>query len=517
MVIQNSMLPLLAILIPLLGAIAVPVIGKKIEKHINQFTVLITVITFLIVLKMYPAINSGNILQLEINTGFRIGFLCQADMLSFFVGFISAFIWMLTSIYSIEYFTNKGSLLRYNMFSLLSLTGMLGVVFTGNLFSLYLTFELLTVASYVLIIQEENSKAMRAGMIYLFMGIAGGLILLFSILATYAIAGTGDFLNLSMKLSNNSSLNSLLPYIFWGYIIGFGVKAGLFPLHVWVPDAYSISPSPASALFAGVMKKAGAYGILRAIYSIVGMDLLRGEAMLTVLLVFSLISIFLGSAIAISQTEIKKMLAYSSIAQIGYIVLGFTLLTPRGAIGGTIHILNHALIKSVLFLAAGIFIYKKDINNLTDLEGIGKKMPVTAACFTIAGLSMIGFPPFNGFISKWFLALGSLDVAAYGSYSFYVGIIALCTLLLSSFMNLVYYGPVIYKAWFGAENQNGPVLEYGVTEENGKHDEPGLYMLIPLVILTAGIVIFGIFPQFPVSFIKKIVDGFFLAGGCIIK
>ncbi|MDD5772786.1 MAG: proton-conducting transporter membrane subunit [bacterium] len=516
MVIESS-LPLFAIFIPLLGSIAIPILRGKIEKYVNQFTVLITVLTFAMVLLMYPDIGRGNILEKSFNSGFSIGFLFQVDALGYFIGFISAFIWMLTSFYSIEYMANKGNLLRYNMFSLLSLAGMLGVVFTGNLFSLYLAFELLTVASYVLIIQEENSKAMRAGMIYLFMGIAGGLILLFSILATYAMAGTGDFTGLASKLSGSPLLHSLLPYVFWGYIIGFGVKAGLFPFHVWVPEAYSITPSPSSALFAGVMKKAGAYGILRAIYSIVGMDLLRGETMLTVLLVFSLISIFLGSAIAISQTELKKMLAYSSIAQIGYIVLGFALLTPRGATGGTLHILNHALTKSTLFLAAGSFIFKKGIVNIADLEGIGKKMPVTTACFTIAGLSMIGFPPFCGFISKWFLALGSLDVVNYGSYSFYVGVIALSTLMLSSFMNLVYYGPVIYKAWFGGENSDNPSLEYAVTDEESKIEDPSLYMLIPLIILTAGIVCFGIFPQFPVSFVQKIVDGFFSAGGCIVK
>lgn len=477
--IVHSLLPIIPVLVPLLGAVMIPTLGEKIEKHVNQFTVFVTALAFLAVLMMFGAINKGDILQTVVSTGFKIDFVFQVDALGFFVGFISVFIWMLTSIYSVEYMANRDGLLRYNMFSLLSLAGMLGVVFTGNLFSLYLVFELLTVASYVLVIQEENPKAMRAGMVYLFMGIAGGLILLLSILAT--------------------SNSSLLPYVFWGYIIGFGVKAGLFPFHVWVPDAYSESPSPASALFAGVMKKAGAYGIFRTIYSIVGMDLLRGETMLTVLLVFSLISIFFGSAVAMSQVEIKKMLAYSSIAQIGYIVLGFALLTPMGAMGGIIHILNHALIKTAMFLCAGIFIYKKDIRNLSDLEGIGKRMPVTTACFTIAGLSIIGFPPFNGFISKWFLAAGSLDVAKYGSYNFYVGIIVLCTLLISSFMNLIYYGPIIYKAWFKEGHKSQ------VTSEESRIT----IMLVPLIILTAGIVFFGIFPQFPVSFAERIVNGFF--------
>lgn len=480
--IVHSLLPLISILIPLLGAIIIPILGEKIERYVNWWTVSVTILTVLTVSMMFPSVNNGNILQLPIDTGFSISFVFQTDALGFFVGFISVFIWMLTSIYSVEYMANRDGLLRYNMFSLLSLAAMLGVVFAGNLFSLYLTFELLTVASYVLIIQEESQKAMQAGMVYLFMGIAGGLILLLSILAT-----------------SNSSLHSLLPYIFWGYIIGFGVKAGLFPFYMWVPDAYSVSPSPASALFAGVMKKAGAYGIFRTIYSIVGMDLLRGETMLTVLLVFSLISIFLGSAVAMSQVEIKKMLAYSSIAQIGYIVLGFALLTPMGAMGGIIHIFNHALIKTALFLCAGIFIYKKDISNLSDLEGIGRRMPITTACFTIAGLSIIGFPPFNGFISKWFLAAGSLDVAKYGSYNFYVGIIVLGTLLLSSFMNLIYYGSVIYKAWFKEGHKSQ------VTSDESRIT----IMLIPLVILTAGIVFFGIFPQLPVSFAERIVNGFF--------
>ena len=436
MVIKSS-LPLLAIVIPILGAIAVPVLRERIEKYVNQFTVFITSLTFVVVLLMYSDISNGNILQIVLHSGFSIGFNFRVDALGYFVGFISTFIWVLASIYSLEYMANKGNLLRYNMFSMLTLAGMMGVVFTGNLFSLYLTFEMLTIASYVLMIHEETPRALRAGMIYLFMAIVGGLLLLFSILATYAIAGTGDFADLPLKASENPLLRSLLPYLFWGYVIGFGVKAGLFPLHIWCPEGYAVAPSPASALFAGVMKKAGAYGIFRTIYSIGGLDLLRGESMLTILLIFSLISIFLGSAMAISQVEIKKMLAYSSISQIGYIILGFALITPRGATGGFIHILNHALIKSTLFLAAGSYIYKKDLKNIPDLVGIGKTMPVTTACFTIAGLSMIGFPPFNGFISKWFLALGSVDVAKYGAYSFTTGVICLSVLMLSSLMNLL--------------------------------------------------------------------------------
>jgi multicomponent Na+:H+ antiporter subunit D len=437
---------------------------------------------------MYPSIRQGQVLGVSFDIGFSLALSFKADSLGFLVGIISIIVWTLSSFFAIGYMKEEHHQERYNFFSLITLGGMLGVVFTGNLFSLYIFFEVLSVASYVMVVHSQTKEAMRAGILYIFMGIIGGLILLFSIVTTYIIAGGGDFHLLQEKLTSSP----FLPYILWGYIIGFGVKAGIFPLHIWLPEAHPVAPAPASALLSGVMIKAGAYGIIRILYSVLGPAFLRGNPSVMVLFAISLITIFLGSAVAMRQVEIKRMLAYSSISQIGYIIMGATILSPLGLVGGVIHIFNHALIKGVLFLCAGAFIHQVGLRQLEDLPGIGKRMPITTLCFTVAALSMIGFPPFNGFISKWFLALGSLEAIQAGSYSLGVGILALGMLLLSSFMNLIYYGPIVYRAWF-AKGQDS-------LEKNGfVNSDPPATMKWPMVLLALGIIVFGIFPSWPLE------------------
>ncbi len=210
-------------------------------------------------------------------------------------------------------------------------------------------------------------------------------------------------------------------------------------------------------------------------------------------LVFACINIFLGSAMAIRAREIKLRLAYSSIAQIGYVLLGVTVLTEVGLMGGILHIFNHAMMKGTLFMCAGAFIHQTGFRQLEDLKGIGRKMPLVTTCFTIAGMSMVGLPPFCGFISKWFLALGALDVAKAGSYNIWVGVFILGLLITSSFMNLLYYGPVAYGAWFEKRKGEENIEEF-------ENVEPPLKMVLPMIILASGIIIFGLFPHFPLHF-----------------
>jgi multicomponent Na+:H+ antiporter subunit D len=491
-------LPFWAAVVPLIGAVIISFFNRRLPGKGNSATALCCLFILPLVLLMYPAVSRGRLLEVSFAMGFSLALSFRADQLGFLLGIISILLWTLVSFFAVGYMKEEHHQGRYNFFSLITLSGMLGVAFTGNLFSLYIFFEILSVASYVMVVHEQSKEAMRAGILYIFMGIIGGLILLFSIVTTYMIAGTGDFLLLGGKLAQSP----YFPYIFWGYIIGFGIKAGIFPLHIWLPEAHPIAPSPASALLSGVMIKAGAYGIIRVLYSVLGPAFIRGNANIMVLFVISLITIFLGSAVAMRQVEIKKMLAYSSISQIGYIIMGATIVAPLGLVGGVIHIFNHALIKGTLFLCAGAFIHQVGLRQLKDLPGIGKRMPVTSLCFTVAALSMIGFPPFNGFISKWFLALGSLEAIKAGSYSLWVGILALGMLLLSSFMNLIYYGPIVYRAWF-ADAQDL------LADDAPPNSDPPATMKWPMVLLTAGIIIFGIFPGWPLGLAYQVSSLFF--------
>jgi len=490
----ESSLPLLAVLIPLLSVSVVPFLKAPTG---NRFTAFTTLVTFLIVASMYPSITAGNILQMRVETGFEIPFSFFADSFSLLVGLSSSVLWMLSTVYSVEYMKEKHAQKRYNIFSLLSLSGMMGTVFTGNLFTLFLFFELLTVASYVMVIHDETEEARKGGLIYLIMGIGGGLILLASIIATYTIVGTGDFLELP-RLSERLIEHPAFSLILIGFVLGFGTKAGLFPLHVWLPIAHPIAPAPGSALLSAVMIKAGAYGIIRVVLNVVGIEGLKGEPVFFLTLILALISIFLGSALAIRQTEIKRMLAYSSVSQIGYIVLGASLFSPSGLIGGMIHIFNHAIIKGSLFLCAGAFIHQTGLRQIRDLKGIGRRMPITTLSFSVAALSLIGFPPFNGFVSKWYLAVGALEASKVGAYGLRVGMVSLGILLLSSFMNLVYYGPIVYGAWFSG---NGPSREGARTRE-----DPNGWMMVALILLGAGTLIFGLFPQLPVGLAEQALN-----------
>ncbi|MGA1790322.1 MAG: complex I subunit 5 family protein [bacterium] len=494
----ESYLPLLAVMFPLVAIVFRPFVEKHRYYH---YTLIVSFVTFIIVMFMYPSIKAGNILNMSLDTGLGFNFVFRADMLGFFVGFLSILLWTLSSLYAIDYMSDSHAHGRYNIFSLLSLGGMMGVVFTGNLFTLYIFFELLSVASAILVFHEETPEAMKAGFKYLFLGIAGGLILLFGIIMTYEIAGTGDLTMIGIGLQGSK----WLPFIFWSFIIGFGVKAGMFPMHIWLPSAHPVAPSPASALLSGVMIKAGAYGIFKTVYNIIGYtDLVRSHmGLIFPLLVLALITIFLGSACAITQTEIKKMLAYSSISQIGYVIMGIALLTPTGIVGGLLHIFAHAFMKGTLFMCAGAFIHKTGLRELEDLKGIGKRMPFTTVCFSICALSMIGLPPFIGFISKWFLAMGSLEAMRLGNYWPGIGLIALLTLLLSSLLNLVYYGPVVIGAWM---HGNG---ESAHDSTPAKNDEADKIMLIPMLFLSVGVFIFGITPRIPLDFVRKISKIFF--------
>ncbi|MDI6689383.1 MAG: proton-conducting transporter membrane subunit [Actinomycetota bacterium] len=505
---------LLAIIAPALGAIGIYYISKKVsEERGCTLTAIICGITFFLVCLMYPAIARGYIVELRFYSLLPVVLTLYVDSLGFLLGFISSLLWFMASLYAIEYMKPEHAKTRFNIFSLLSLCGMMGIVFTGNLFSLYIFFELMAILSYVLVIHEETTEAMRAGLKYLFMGIVGGLLLLLAIVATQGVCGTTTLSRAGLAPLRESPY---FTWIFWCFIFGFAVKAGMFPVHVWLPDAHPIAPTPASALLSGVMIKAGAYGIVRTIYAVFGPTVLANPATGKFLLILGIITMILGSGCAILQKEIKRLLAFSSIAQIGYVITGAALLSSLGLTGGVLHIFNHALMKGTLFLCAGAIIYKTGLRQLKDLRGIGFRMPLTMICFTLAACSMIGFPPFCGFISKWILAEGALQSASMGIISGAAGIAVVGFLLLSSLLNVVYYGPIVIGAWFGVEHGEHAEEEQGHGAHEHSHEKPHVeradpnwLMLVPMFVLALGTLIFGIYPQFPLNLAKALAHIYF--------
>lgn len=471
----TNYLPLWATLMPILSALPLLFIQRVSAKLRDVLTQLVIAVTLVLVTMMYPYIKTHGAIGVSfpgILPPFGISF--RVDLLGFLLALIATVVWLLVTIYAKAYMDHEGGGNRFYPFLLLSLGGCLGVFLTGDFFSLFVFFELMSLASYVLVIHEENEAAMAAGYKYLILTLIGGLALFFGIVIAFEVATN---VNIAPNNYLFSEVNRLSFIAFLAFLVGFGMKMGIFPMHVWLPDAHPVAPSPASALLSGVMLKTGAYGLIRVIYNVYGFQFIKAAGWDTILLVLAAITIFLGSAVAIAQTDIKRRLAYSSIGQMGYVLLGIALLTENGLIGGIFHIFSHALMKSTLFLAAGAIIYKTGKRRISDLGGIGYEMPITLTCFTVAALAMIGIPPLNGFISKLVLSMGALDAGKPGF---------VFLLILSSLMNGIYYLPIIISAFFGVAEEKR-VWGRPFTELN-------FSMLIPMVILSVGCLIFGLFP-----------------------
>ncbi|MBS3937888.1 MAG: monovalent cation/H+ antiporter subunit D family protein [Peptococcaceae bacterium] len=484
--------PVLAVIIPMVLFAVIYLVERRSWRLRNALAVLAPLISFLLLLGSYPQVIAGERVFIEFPAILPpLGMSFSIDYLSLLVGLVVSFVWLLVTIYATEYMVKEHAKNRYYPFSTLTLAGTMGVILSGDLFTFFLFFELMSLSAYVLIVHEETPEAMRAGYKYLVLTIAGGLALFFATIAVFEIAGTVSFAPGGFI----AEVSGLAIMAFYAFLIGFGIKAGIVPLHVWLPEAHPVAPSPASALLSGVMLKTGAYGMIRVVFNVFGYEGIRGAGLDNSMLVLAAITIFLGSAVAISQEDIKRRLAYSSVGQMGYILLGIGLLQERALIGAIFHIFAHAVMKSSLFLAAGAVIHKTGKRRISEWNGLGQEMTVTMLVFTVAALSMVGIPPLVGFVSKWELALGSLDA---GNWGFVL------LLLLSSMMNFIYYFPLIQNTLFGkqqaAEGQasNSPELPWK--------------MLAPMVVLALIIVLIDLFPQNPALDLAKRAAGALFLG-----
>jgi len=473
---RAAILIVLVSLLPFIAALITWKSGERI-KWIASFTVpAISFITLLIVTITVPASSRYAIaFPSEMPP---IGLSFAVERVGLYFALIACLVWTLVSIYAGSYLSGDRRAGRFHTASLLSFAGTLGVGLAGDMFTLFLFFELMSLAAYVLIIHDETQEALGAGFKYLLMTIGGSLGLFLGLILNYQAAGTLSF----QEGPFGASAGGLLAFI--GYLVGFGIKAGLFPLHVWLPDAHPVAPSPASALLSGLMIKTGAFGLIRVFYQVFGAQYLRESGWNMILLYLAVVTIFIGSAVAILQDDLKRRLAYSSVGQIGYILAGIAIMDFHGLEGALFHVLGHALMKGSLFMAAGTIIHLTGKRKIEDLSGLGKEMPYTFGAFSIAALSMVGIPPLVGFISKWHLAWGALDARMPW---------IVIVLLVSSFMNGIYYLPIVISAFF-KEKREGVVFE--------DRETPGFY--VPVLILAFGIFFVGLlFGNLPLTLAKE--------------
>ncbi|MFN3687389.1 complex I subunit 5 family protein [Salinarimonas sp.] len=363
----------------------------------------------------------------------------QADPLAVLFIALSSVLWLITTVYSVGYLEKGPHRARFFGFFSLCVAATVGIAMAGNLFTFLVFYELLTMATYPLVIHKGTKEALRAGRIYLIYTLAGGLVLLVGTLWLWVFAGSTDFVAGGMLGEIAAASPVQASILFLVLICGVGVKAALVPFHAWLPIAM-VAPAPVSALLHAVaVVKAGAFGIMRIVYEIFGIDTAVALGVTTPLAVAAAITILYGSLRAMTQDDIKKRLAYSTVSQVSYITLGVALASPIAAVGALAHLIHQGLMKITMFMCAGNLAEGLGVKSVSAMNGVGRRMPGTMLAFSLAALAMIGLPPLAGFVSKWYLATGSLD-AGQG------WVIAL--LLGSSLLNAAYFLPMLHRAWF---------------------------------------------------------------------
>lgn len=497
--ILNSLVLALVIFVPIISAIAIIVTGEENKKLINKLAFFCVSIVFLLLLIVMSAFLKGTIFKIYLVLMVsHIWMHFRVDTLGLVFAMTSATLWLLVTIYSFGYMKNERSLTRYYVFLLLNLSWIMGVAFAGNLFTLFVFYELLSLSSYPLIVHEETPEALYAGKKYLIYILTGGVFIFFAIVFTYYLTGSQTLAGTGL-LSLKYGLQAL-SLIFASFVIGFGLKAAIMPFHGWVVDAHPAAPSPASALLSGAMVNTGAFGIMRVVFNVFGVSLVKELGFGIIVAYIASFTIIAASLLAIEQDNLKRRLAYSTIGQVSYMILGTILLTPSAIVGGIIHIVNHAFMKGVLFLCAGVIIKQTGKKNISQMQGIGRQFPITMGAFFIAALGMIGTPPLAGFVSKWFLGVGALEAKE----PVFIGV-----LLLSALLGAIYFLPIIYIAFF--QKPDAKTEKTQVSPLSRELQEVPLSMLVPIMAGTACIVIFGLFalaPALPLSLAKITVKSF---------
>ena len=406
-----------------------------------------------------------------------------------------AFIWPLVTLYAFEYLRRRPPVDRFYAFFLSTFGILIGVACAGNLLTLYLFYELMTFMTLPLVMHSQKRESIRATVSYLLYSLTGAAMALggFFFFNVYGVSmdfTPGGVLDMA-RIARENSGDMLLTVTFLT-LVGFGAKAGIVPLHAWLPTAHPQAPTPASAVLSGLITKAGVIAMFRVIYYVVGDDFLRGTWVQTALICMALLTIFTGSMMAYIEPHLKKRIAWSSVSQVSYVVFAMMLLTPDGVRGAVLQIAAHAMAKSCLFLSAGVVIYFTfqgvNYHYADQLRGVGKELPITMTCFALASLSLIGLPVTGGFTAKWYMAAGALGLGGLGMFGVVI-------LMVSALLTAGYLLPIVTDAFFpGDDYDYASVVPFKLLP---------LKMIVPLLLLSAGAILTGVFGGQIVEFVNS--------------
>ncbi|MFB1486598.1 MULTISPECIES: complex I subunit 5 family protein [unclassified Thiocapsa] len=392
-----------------------------------------------LVIWMIRGVYDGHLFETRWTLAPGLDLVLSADALSVLFVALSTLLWLVTTVYAIGYLEHSPNRSRFFGFFSICVSATVGIALSGNLLTFVIFYEILTLATYPLVAHRGTPDAAHGAKVYLAYTMGGGALLLVGAIWLQALVGPVEFTQGGILGVSPEEIRMELILIFFVLLAGLGVKAALVPLHGWLPQAM-VAPAPVSALLHAVaVVKAGAFGIVRVVYDVYGAEFAYANGLLLALGILASITIIYGSMMALTQDSLKKRLAYSTVSQVSYIALGASLFGPIATIGGLVHLVHQGLMKITLFFCAGNYAETLGVDKVSQMDGVGRRMPWTSLAFTVGALGMIGIPPVAGFVSKWYIGLGAADAGSNW---------VLAVLIASSLLNAAYFLPILHRAWF---------------------------------------------------------------------
>ena len=474
---------LIPVLLPVLSGLALLFVKQLDESRTrNPFTMAVLAVN---VVALLPVLFAQDMELHLLTLSDSLPIFLRTDTAGKIFATVMCFVWAVAGGYSFEYMHHEKDHRRYYSLYLITLGVLMALCFAGSIVTFYMFYEAMTLLTFPLVMHSKKKAAVAAGIKYLIYSVIGaslvllGVFILSPYVTTFSFTA-GGVLNMEAVAGHEGLILTTVMFM----LMGFGAKAGLFPLHGWLPTAHPEAPAPASAVLSGVITKAGVLGVLRLIYCFIGVDFLRGSWVQTALMCLTLFTVFMGSMLAYKEGVLKKRLAWSSVSQVSYVLFGLSTMHPVGLVGALLHVVCHALVKNTLFMSAGAIIYKTGKTHVSELDGIGKQMPITMWCFTVASITLVGIPPTIGFISKWNLAQGALSMTGVSSVFSWL---APAVLLISALLTAGYLLTITIHGFFPRKDENGKTPFF-------ENCEPTHVMLIPLILLATLSVLCGMFP-----------------------